>query len=441
MAQRVVIVGGGFGGLYCARRLHRDFDVTLIDRRNFHLFQPLLYQVATGSLSPANIAVPLRALLRKRRNVRVLLGEAVDVDLAARELVLDGGEWIGYDVLVAATGSTHAYFGHDEWEELAPGLKTIEDATDIRRRVLGAFEQAERTTDPVATKQWLTFVIVGGGPTGVELAGAIAEIARDTLRGNFRRIDPASARIILVEGQDRVLASYPFDLSLKAQRKLAQLGVELRLDSRVVGVEPGRVAIQPDSGGTGSRIETRTVLWAAGVRGTHFGEVLAQRAGIERDRLGRLPVNPDLTLAGHDNIFVIGDLANYAGADGYPLPGVAQVAMQQGKYVAELLRKRQLAAVEKAAGSRLHDAAMPFRYRDLGTMATIGRAAAVCDLGSIHLSGFIGWAAWLFIHLLYIVQFQNKLLVIVQWAWSYFTLGRSARLITGEDLVKPVSEA
>jgi NADH dehydrogenase len=334
---------------------------------------------------------------------------------------------VEYDTLIVATGSTHAYFGHDDWEEHAPGLKTVEDATDIRRRVLSAFEQAER--EGTGDSSWLTFVVVGGGPTGVELAGAIAEVAHDTLRHDFRRIDPAQARIILVEGRERVLSTYPPDLSANAEKTLRRLGVELLLSSRVIGVEDGSVKVlSPD--GSAQGIPARTVLWAAGVRGTHFGETVAQRTGVQRDSVGRLHVERDLSLPGQPNIFVIGDLANYSHQTGEPLPGVAQVAMQQGAYVSRLISARERGTSLPA-----------FHYKDLGMMATIGRAAAVADLGRLHLSGWLGWASWLFIHLLYIVQFENKLLVLTQWAWSYITRNRSARLITGEDLVKPVNEA
>jgi NADH dehydrogenase len=418
--HQVVVLGGGFGGLRAAHTLrHAPVDITLIDRRNFHLFQPLLYQVATGGLSPANICAPLRGALRSQKNTRVLLAEARDVDVAGRRVLLQDGE-VSYDTLIVATGSGHSYFGHDDWEHVAPALKTIEDATEIRRKILLAFEAAEREPDPEKEKAWLTFVIVGAGATGVELAGALSEIANDTLKHDFRRIDPSQARILLVEGSDRVLPTYPPDLSERAAEALRRLKVAIRTSTMVTGVTEGDVTVKT---GVGTEtIPTRTVLWAAGVQASRLGKLLAAATGAETDRSGKVIVGPDLTLPGHPEILVVGDLAHFAHQGGRPLPGVAQVALQQGKYAAQL--------VEARLGRRK---LRPFHYHDKGNMATIGRAAAVVELPWIHFSGYPAWLAWLFIHLLYIVEFQNRLLVAVQWAWNYFSFNRSARLITGES--------
>lgn len=425
--QRIVIIGGGFGGLHAATSLRRaDVHVTLIDRRNFHLFQPLLYQVATGALSPANIAAPLRDILKKQKNTEVLLAEVVDFDLDQRQVILADGR-VPYDTLILAAGVRHHYFGNEQWEANAPGLKTIEDATEIRRRVLLAFETAERETDPEEIKKWLTFVVVGGGPTGVELAGALGEIANYTLKNNFRHIDPATAKVILVEGTDRVLPPYPTDLSARAAGSLRKLGVTVRTNAIVTDIQPDSVTIRTDD--QTEMIDAHTVLWGAGVQGSPLGRKLATSAGAEMDRAGRIIVQPDLSLPNHPEIFVIGDLANYAHQTGKPLPGVAQVAMQQGHYAARVIQARQ-------AGQTLP----PFQYRDLGNMATIGRAAAVADLGRFHFSGWLGWVMWLFIHLLYIVQYQSRILVLIQWAWNYFTRNRAARLITGEHILPPVTE-
>jgi NADH dehydrogenase len=416
---RVVIVGGGFGGLYATRALrHAAADVTLVDRRNFHLFQPLLYQVATGALSPANIAAPLRSIVKRQRNTRVLLACVSGFDLKRRTVLTDAGE-IPYDVLVVATGATHAYFGHDAWERWAPGLKTIEDATEIRRRILLAFEEAEVATDPARRKALLTFVIVGAGATGAELAGALAEIARRTLRDDFRTIDPAEARILLVEAGPRVLSTYPEDLSEKARTQLSSLGVEVRLGVSVVDVRDGAVDVQAPGGR--ETIEAATVLWAAGVAASPLGAALARATGAGTDRAGRVRVAPDLTLPGHPEVFVIGDLMTLTAADGKPLPGVAPVAMQQGRHVAR--------AIEARLAGRTGPG--PFRYRDKGSMATIGRGRAVADLGFVRFGGYPAWLAWLFIHLMYLVQFGNRVLILVQWAWNYLTWNRSARLITG----------
>jgi NADH dehydrogenase len=426
--HRVVIVGGGFGGLQVARALKRaPVQITLIDRRNFHLFQPLLYQVATGGLSPANIAAPLRAILRRQRNVTVLLGEVTGFDVGLRRVLLADGE-VPYDTLVVAAGARHHYFGNEQWERLAPGLKTIEDATAIRRRVLLAFEAAERETDPDRVREWLTFVVVGGGPTGVELAGAIGEIAHHTLRHDFRHIDPAQACVLLVEGTDRVLPAYPPPLSARAARSLEQLGVTVLTGARVTDIRPGSVALERDTGT--ERVAARTVLWMAGMQGSPLGQALSDSAGAPLDRAGRVIVEPNLTIPGHPEIFVIGDMAHFAQEDGSgsgPLPGVAPVAIQQGKYVARLIQRRLHGASGRDGGT-----AEAFRYRDLGSMATIGRAAAVANLRGIWLSGLLGWLAWLFVHLMSLVQFHNRVLVLFQWAWNYFTRNRSARLITGD---------
>jgi NADH dehydrogenase len=414
---KVVIIGGGFGGLQAARGLGRaPVEVVLVDRRNFHLFQPLLYQVATGGLSPGDICAPLRAVLRRQKNTRVLLAEARDVDVSRRILTLADGE-ISYDFLVVATGSRHHYFGRTEWERFAPGLKTVEDATEMRRRILLAFEEAERESDPDRRRAWLTFVVVGAGPTGVELAGALGELANQTLREDFRSIRPQEARILLVEHADRVLPGYPPDLSEKAERALIRHHVRSLTGVRVVEIDEEGVVIEHRSGGC-QRIPARTVLWAAGVQASDMGRVLAERAGADRDRAGRVIVEPDLSLPGHPEIFVIGDLACCI-QDGAPLPGVAPVAMQQGRYVAQLIQ------------ARLRGKSVPpFRYRDKGTLATIGRHHAVADFRRLRFNGFPAWVTWLFVHLLYLVGFQNRLLVLVQWAFHYFTFNRGARLIT-----------
>lgn len=417
--HRVVIIGGGFGGLSLASSLKRaPVDVTLLDRVNHHLFQPLLYQVATGSLSPANIAAPLRQVLGKQKNVTVLLAEATRIDVANRRVILSDG-MVDYDTLVVATGSSHQYFGHDEWEEFAPGLKTVDDATHMRRRILLAFEAAERERNPENLRAWLTFVIVGGGPTGVELAGALGEIANDTLRHDFRDIDPSSARIILVEGADRILPSYPPRLSENARRMVERLGVTVRTGAMVTDVDRHSVTIR--EGDHIEKIPTRTVLWAAGVLASPLGKLLGQDAGAPTDKAGRIVVQPDLTVPGHSEIFVIGDLANFSHQGGKPLPGVAQPAIQQGHYVARVIADRLKGQTTK-----------PFHYFDKGNLAVIGRGAAVADLNWLRLSGWPAWLIWLFIHLLYIVEFQSRLLILLQWGWLYISYDRSARLITGK---------
>ncbi|MBI4583070.1 MAG: NAD(P)/FAD-dependent oxidoreductase [Planctomycetes bacterium] len=417
--HRVVIIGGGFGGLYAAKELaDTAFQVTLIDRRNFHLFQPLLYQVATGALSPADIASPLREILKRQRNVQVLLAEAVDFEPGRRAVILGDGE-ISYDSLIVAAGMQNHYFGHDDWRPFAPALKGVEDATEIRRRLLFAFEAAEREADPAKRAPWLTFTVVGGGPTGVELAGALAELARDTLRKDFRAIDPAESRIILLEGGDRILQAFSPCLSRQAEKALARLGVGVRPDVKVTRLSGGEV--ECISAGTAESIRSKTILWAAGVKASPLGEALARRTGAAADPQGRVLVTPWLHLRSHPEIFVIGDLAHCAGADGRPLPGLAPVAIQQGQYAARLLKAR-LEGWTPA----------PFAYRDWGNLATIGRAAAVAEIGKLEFSGFFAWLLWLFVHLVQLIGFENRLLVLIQWAWNYFTWNRSARLITGE---------
>jgi NADH dehydrogenase len=420
-SHRVVIVGGGFGGLYAARVLGRArMPVTVIDRRNFHLFQPLLYQVATGALSPGEIASPLRYILQKYGSVQVLLGDVIDIDPAGRRVILRDGA-VPYDDLIVATGATHAYFGHDDWAELAPGLKTIENATAIRSRLLAAFEHAEREQDPANRRAWLNFVIVGGGPTGVELAGAIGEIANDTLRHDFRHINPREAHILLVEGEPRVLPSFPPDLSAKAEKQLIELGVRTRDGARVTQIDEDGVTIHGD--GKDERVAAKTVLWAAGVRANRLGKVLADRAGAQLDRAGRVIVEPDLTIPGHPEIFVIGDLASYSHQGDKPLPGLAAVAMQQGRWVGRLIVARASGKAEQR----------PFHYFNKGSLATIGRNKAVAQFGRLHISGFLAWFTWVFVHLMYLVEFENRLLVLTEWVYNYFTHNRGARLITGEN--------
>jgi NADH dehydrogenase len=408
---QVVIIGGGFGGLYAARRFRREpVSVTILDRRNHHLFQPLLYQVAMAALSPGDIASPIRWILRKQRNVEVVLGEAQRIDAGRKVVHLTDGAERSYDYLIVAAGTTHAYFGHDEWRTYAPGLKTLEDALDIRRRVLLAFERAERESDPGRRAVELTFVIVGGGPTGVEMAGALAEIARHSLAKDFRHFDPGSAKIILVEGGPAVLANFPEPLRESARKDLERLGVQVRLGEAVTRISEGRVETARGV------IESETILWAAGVAASPLGATL----GVPLDRAGRVLVQPDLTIPGHPDVFVIGDLASLKDASGRPLPGVAQVAMQMGAHAAANI----LRAVE---GQPLR----PFHYHNLGDMATIGRASAVANLPWIQLDGYLAWLAWLFIHLIKLIGFRNRLVVMVQWMWAYFSYQRAIRLITG----------
>ena len=408
-APHVVILGGGFGGLSAARALDgAAARVTLVDRHNYHLFQPLLYQVATAALSPGDIASPIRWILRRQQNVQVLLADARAIDPRARRVDLDRGA-LSYDFLIVATGAAHSYFGHPEWAARAPGLKTLDDALEIRRQVLLAYEAAERETDPQQRQRLLTFVIVGGGPTGVELAGALAEIARQTLAQDFRHFDPAAARILLIEAGPSILSTFPEPLRAAAKRDLERLGVEVRTETAVTNVGPHTV----QAGGV--TIEAAVVLWAAGVAASPLGVAL----GVPLDRAGRVRINPDLTIPGHADVFVIGDLATLNGPDGKPYPGVAQVAMQMGAHAAANI----LGAI---AGQPLR----AFRYKNLGNMATIGRASAIGDLPVAQLKGYIGWLAWLFVHILNLIGFRNRLLVMVQWAWAYMTYQRSVRLIT-----------
>jgi NADH dehydrogenase len=407
---RVVIIGGGFGGLHAAKALRRaPVTVSVIDKRNHHLFQPLLYQVATAALSPGDIASPIRWILRRQRNVEVLLADVTAIDPAERRIRMAHGT-MEYDYLIVATGAAHAYFGHDEWRGVAPGLKTLEDALEIRRRVLLAFERAELERDADRRTALLTFVVIGGGPTGVELAGALAEISRQSLARDFRHFDPGSARILLLEAGPSVLASFPDSLRESARRDLERLGVDVRTGSVVTNVTPGRVDIGARS------IDAKTILWAAGVAASPLGATL----GAPLDRVGRVRVQPDLTIPGHPDVFVIGDLAAFAGADGKQMPGVAQVAIQMGRHAARNIER----ALER----------QPYRdfvYRDLGNMATIGRASAIADFGWLRLKGWFAWLAWLFVHLLNLIGFRNRLVVLVQWAWAYFSYQRAIRLITG----------
>jgi NADH dehydrogenase len=415
---RVVIVGGGFGGLLAARGLARaPFEVTLVDRENHHLFQPLLYQVATAGLSSAEIASPIRRILRRQKNTTVLMAEARGVDLEGRRLLLDDGE-LSYDFLVVATGATHSYFGHDDWEEHAPGLKTLDDAFVLRRRVLLAFEEAEREADAERRRQWLTFVVIGGGPTGVEMAGALAEVARHTLAREFRRIDPRTARVILVEAGPRILTAYPEDLSRKAVLQLEGLGVQVWTGAPVTGIDASGVSIG------GDRLMARTVVWAAGVQASPMGRAL----GATLDRAGRVKVTPELTLPGRPEVFVIGDLVSLE-QEGRPVPGVAPAAMQMGRHTA--------ANIARAVRG---EALVSFRYRDKGSLATIGRRAGVAWFGGRRtLSGFWAWAAWLGIHVFFLIGFRNRFVVMFTWAWAYFTYQRSARLIFGHKAAKASS--
>ena len=416
----VVIIGGGFGGLRAAQALKSArVDVTLIDRRNYHLFQPLLYQVATGSLSPGEIAAPLRSVFSRQKNTRVLLGEVVDLDPAGKRVVLADGASFEYDSLIVAAGSQTFYYGHDAWREWAPGMKSIEEATNIRHKILYAFEVAERLSDPVQRRAWLTFVIVGAGATGVELAGAIGEIARQTLKNDFRSIRPEEAEIILLDGAPRVLPPFPDDLAQKAQRSLEKLGVEVKTGVMVKDVDREGVTIETYDGT--QRLNARTVIWAGGITVSPLGRTVAKRTNAETDRGGRIKVNPDLSIANYPDIYVIGDLALVAGPNGKPLPGVAQVAMQQGTYAAKAIVRKLASETE----------IKPFKYFDKGDMAVIGRWSAVANIFGAHISGFFAWIIWAFIHLMYLVQFQSRILVFIQWAIQDLTFNRGARLITG----------
>lgn len=414
----VVIVGGGFGGLYAAKSLkNAPVKVTLIDKRNFHLFQPLLYQVATGTLSPADIASPLRVVLSKHKNTQVLLDKVVDIDPEAKKVYLAEREALNYDALIVATGVSHHYFGNEQWQNDAPGLKTVEDALEMRRRIFMAFEAAEKEPDPKKREALLTFVVVGGGPTGVELAGAIAEIAHQSVKDDFRDIDTTQAKVLLFEGMDRILPPYPPESSAAAQKALEKLGVEVQTKTLVTNITNDSVTFRQNE--QTQTINAHTILWAAGVRASFMGKVLSDRAGAELDRVGRVIVEPDLSLKNYNDIFVIGDLANFTHQGDRPLPGVAPVAMKEGEYVAKLITKR-------AEGKTVK----PFTYDDFGSMAVIGQNKAVADLNFGRFSGFVAWIIWVFAHIYYLIEFDNKLIVMIQWAWNYITLGRGARLIT-----------
>jgi NADH dehydrogenase len=417
---KVVIVGGGFGGLRAAQNLKSDLvDVTLVDRRNYHLFQPLLYQVATGSLSAGEIASPLRGILSRQKNTRVLLGTVVDIDPDSKRVYLADGAILPYDSLIVAAGSETSYFGHNEWQEWAPGLKSIEEATTIRHKILYAFEVAERIPDPAQRRAWLTFVIVGAGPTGVELAGAIAEIARQTLKNDFRSIHPEEAVIMLLDGAPRVLMPFPEDLAERATRSLGRLGVEVKCGQMVQHVDTDGLTIK--SGERTDSVAAKTVIWAGGITASPLGKLLATRTKAETDKGGRIKVQPDLSIPTYSDIYVVGDLASAADEHGKPLPGLAQVAMQGGAYAAKsILRKvKGLPPLP------------PFRYFDKGSLAVIGRAAAVANVFGMHLSGLPAWLVWAFVHLMYLVTFQNRVQVFVQWAIQDLTFNRGARLITG----------
>jgi NADH dehydrogenase len=428
--HRVVILGGGFAGLYAAQALkHAPLDITLIDRRNYHLFQPLLYQVATGSLSPGEIAAPIRGVLSKQKNTSVLLGEAVDFDPVGKQVLLKDGAAIPYDSLIVAAGSQGSYFGHDEWKTWAPGLKSIEDATAIRHKILLAFEAAERTADPVERLTWLTFVIVGAGPTGVELAGALGEIANHTLKQDFRSIHPQDARILIVDSGSRALATYPEALSKSAERQLHYLGTRVRTGVTVTCIDEDGITIKTPKGN--EHIASHTVIWAAGVAVTEIARTLAKRTSAETDRGGHIKVAPDLTIPNFPDIYVVGDLALITDKDGKTLPGVAQVAMQSGAYAARAIAR-------KAEGK---PPLPPFSYFNKGDLAVIGRAAAVANIFGVHLSGFIAWLVWLFVHLLYIVEFQSRILVLIEWGFLYLTFNRGARLITGVSTGKSTTKA
>ena len=424
-SRRVVIIGAGFGGLSAAKQLaNAPFNITIVDRHNYHLFQPLLYQVATAGLSPGDIASPIRSILCRQKNAKVILAKVSGIDTARREVVAEGRR-IPYDYLVVATGAEHAYFGHD-WSSYAPGLKTIDDATYLRRRILLAFERAETETDPDERRRLLNFVVVGGGPTGVEMAGAIAELAKRALAADFRSIDPRSARIILIEAGRRLLAPFTPSLSEAARHSLEQLGVEVRLGARVTDCNCSGVSLGKE------RLQTRTIVWAAGVKASPAAEWL----GAESDRAGRVKVKADLSVPDHPNIFVIGDAAAVTGPDGEPLPGVAPVAKQQGAYVANLLAAR-------AHGRN----SPPFRYRDLGSMATIGRKRAVAQIGAFKVSGLVAWLLWSLAHIYFLIGFRNRLAVVMNWCWNYVTFQRGTRLITGiqgshiEDVIRAVIAA
>ena len=426
MSHRVIVVGGGFGGLMAVRGLRRaPVEVVLIDRENFHLFQPLVYQVATGGLTTAEVATPLRRILRRQRNVRVMLGEVSGVDLDRREVTVDrlpngeSGAAIAYDTLIVAGGSRYSYFGHDEWREDAPELKSLAGALDIRERILAAFEAAEVEHDPEQRRRWLTFVVVGAGPTGVEMAGQIGELAHDVLRRDFRAANTAAARVLLVEASDRVLPAFPESLSARAAHALERLGVTPLLGHTVVDISADTVSVQPPSGEV-ELVDARTAVWAAGVTASELATTLADGAGLEVDRAGRVPVAADLTLTGHPEVFALGDMVSVRAENGDPLslPGLAPVAMQQGRFAARTIRRR---LADRPTGT--------FRYVDKGNLATIGRSQAVADVKGIHLSGFVAWVTWLVVHIAYLTGLENRYLVLVRWTISFFSRSRGARLI------------
>ncbi len=421
--HRVVIIGGGFGGLYAAKKLgNTPVDVTLIDQRNFHLFQPLLYQVATGTLSPADISSPLRSVLSRNQNVRVLMDEALQVDAKAKQVVLHS-QAVAYDTLIVATGVSHHYFGNDHWKTVAPGLKTIEDAVEMRRRIFSAFEAAEREQDPAQRQALLTFVVVGAGPTGVELSGAIADVAYKVMRDEFRSINTAEVKILLIEGLDRVLPPFKPELSVKAQEGLERLGVSVKTKARVTNITQDGVTYL--DGDQTIQILAKTVLWAAGVKASPMGALLAAETGVGLDRVGRVMVEADLSIANYPEIFVVGDLAHFAHQGDSPLPGVGAVAMQEGEYIAESIARR------------LRGEPVPaFRYIDFGSMAVIGKHEAVVDMGFVKFSGFFAWIAWLIVHIYFLIGSDRKLTVTIQWIWNYFTRDQGARLITDTAAAK-----
>ncbi|WP_437186070.1 NAD(P)/FAD-dependent oxidoreductase [Planctomicrobium sp. SH668] len=424
--HQVVIIGGGFGGLNAARSLkNAPVDIKLIDRRNFHLFQPLLYQVAGGALSPANIASPLRHIFARQKNCQTLLASVTGIAPDRNVIITDEGE-IRYDTLIVAAGARHSYFGNDQWAEFAPGLKTVEDATSIRARILMAFEDAELEPDPAIRRKLLTFVIVGGGPTGVELAGALGEIAGRSLKHEFRNINPSEANILLLEGADRLLLPFPPELSERAKQSLERAGVQVRINTKVIDIQADHVKIQFD--GKEEIIETSTILWAAGVQASSIGKKIAEEVGTPTDRAGRVMVEPNMSLPGHPEILVIGDTANFSHQGDRPLPGVAPVAIQQGQYVGKLIKARLKGKPEPE-----------FKYWNKGNLATIGKWSAVADLGLFKVSGVIAWLLWLVVHLMYIAAFRNRVLVVIQWGWNFLTNDRSARLITGDDQLRAAS--
>lgn len=419
--HRVVIIGGGFGGLYAAKALKKaPVSVSLVDKRNFHLFQPLLYQVATGGLSPGDISSPIRSVLKSQKNTQIILSEAIDVDPGSRNVMLVDGK-IRYDSLIIATGMGQSYFGHDDWSGHAPGLKTIENALELRSRILLAFEAAEREPDPERRQACQTFVIIGGGPTGVELAGALGELAANTLRKDFRNIDTLDTRIILVEAGERILQSFPSKLSVSAEKTLRRLGVTIEKNAMVTDIQSDRVIVGK-SDDSSMTIRSRTILWAAGIQASDFAKKLAQRTGAETDRMGRFYVQADLSLENNPEIVIIGDLANYSRHSGSAPPGMAPVAMQQGRYAARLIKNRLTGKTTP-----------PFEYINKGSLAVIGRNAAVADFGFIRFHGFPAWVIWIFVHIAYLIEYDNRLLVLFQWAWNYFTRKRGARLVTGDD--------